>query len=536
MTRSTKQAFVIEGTSLTAKERRALRKQVAAAVRDSGETRTRVDVDLPPAGAPKIGPGIIEQGWWNPLAMAVPPHRATTNDLAAIYPFVADRGIGTRGPILGVDKNADALFCFSPWEAYNDSTERGTFSTNILVLGAYRAGKSGTVKCMVSRGLAWGYQAVVPSDSKGEWTALADNVGGLTIRLGGPAAPRLNPLDRGPMRQGIAESEDEAIVRQRRVTTLVQLLEMVSPSKTLTPAEHSVLVLALELAIETTNDRPTLRAVHHELGRIMKDQSLEVERKPREAAEDIRLLLNRFVTGDLSGLFEDESTVEFDEDAPIVVVDTSELFQRSELVAQIAQVCTTSWVQAVISDRNARRQRYLIREEGWRDMTSVQSLQMYQQWLKLSRHYGIANIVILHKMGDLDAVGPEGSQERSLAYSVVQDIENKFIFRVNHQEQRNLRDKLNLPETHVAIARQLQKGEFLGYVGKFAYVVDCFSTSTPEEFELFKTDDAMMGDRTVPESAAEPQPFSMDELWPVPETETNDVAGWLSAARETTGV
>jgi hypothetical protein len=96
-------------------------------------------------------------------------------------------------------------------------------------------------------------------------------------------------------------------------------------------------------------------------------------------------------------------------------VDTSELFQRSELVAQIAQVCTTSWVQAVISDRSSKRKRYLIREEGWRDMTSVQALQTYQQWLKLSRHYGIANVVILHKMGDLDAVGPEGSQERSLA-------------------------------------------------------------------------------------------------------------------------
>ncbi|OAZ41473.1 hypothetical protein A9Z40_02005 [Microbacterium arborescens] len=314
------------------------------------------------------------------------------------------------------------------------------------------------------------------------------------------------------------------------MTTLVQLLEMVSPSKTLTPAEHSATVLALELAIEATSDRPTLRTVHDALGRIMNDSTLAVERKPREAAEDVRLLLNRFVNGDLSGLFEDESTAQFDENAPIVVVDTSELFQRSELVAQIAQVCTTSWVQAVISDPNTRRKRYLIREEGWRDMTSVQALQMYQQWLKLSRHYGIANVVILHKMGDLDAVGPEGSQERSLAYSVVQDIENKFIFRVNHQEQRNLRDKLNLPETHVAIARQLQKGEFLAYIGKYAYIVDCFSTSTPEEFELFKTDDAMMGDRTVPFSAAEPGPFSIDELWPVGEPVAAPIDAWLTAA------
>ena len=210
------------------------------------------------------------------------------------------------------------------------------------------------------------------------------------------------------------------------------------------------------------------------------------------------------------------------------MVDTSELFQRSELVAQIAQVCTTSWVQAVISDRTSKRKRYLIREEGWRDMTSVQALQMYQQWLKLSRHYGIANVVILHKMGDLDAVGPDGSQERSLAYSVVQDIENKFIFHVNRQEEDNLRTRLNLPASHVQVARRLRKGEFLAYVGKFAYVVDCFSTSTPEEFDLFKTDDAVMGDRSVPGADLEPE-LAIEDLWPIPERD-EALDSWLAAA------
>ena len=116
---------------------------------------------------------------------------------------------------------------------------------------------------------------------------------------------------------------------------------------------------------------------------------------------------------------------------------------------------------------------------------------MFQQWLKLSRHYGISNIVILHKMGDLDAVGDADSLERSLAYSIVGDIENKFIFRVNHQEQAALRARLNLPAPHVEMARQLRKGEFLAYVGQYSYLVDCFATSTPWEYDLFATDDAV---------------------------------------------
>lgn len=122
----------------------------------------------------------------------------------------------------------------------------------------------------------------------------------------------------------------------------------------------------------------------------------------------------------------------------------------------------------------------------------------------------------------LDAVGREGSQERALAYSVVQDIENKFIFRVNHQEEKNLATKLNMPDSHIQVARRLRKGDFLAYVGRFAYVVDCFSTSTPEEFELFKTDDAMMSDRDVPGTTPDPAPLALDELWPAPIEDATD--------------
>jgi len=191
-------------------------------------------------------------------------------------------------------------------------------------------------------------------------------------------------------------------------------------------------------------------------------------------------------------------------------------------------VCTTAWIQAVVSDRSARRTRYLIREEGWRDMTSLASLQMFQQWLKLSRHYGISNIVILHKMGDLDAVGDADSKERNLAYSIVGDIENKFIFRVNHQETSSLRDRLNTPATHVDDARRLRMGVFLAYVGQHAYVVDCFATSTDWEYELFKTDDAMQASDGDDASLRVIDSVDLDQYWPDSSNADASLDGWLN--------
>jgi hypothetical protein len=510
------------------KETRAQRRDRRAAIRrleDAARPQpvSKRERGLPEAAIPgPFGPGLRDGGYWNLARLVVPPHRATSQHLAGVYPFVADTGLGHAGPVIGVDLNADALWHFSPWDAYADTGDRGTFSTNVLVLGAYRSGKSAVVKTLAVRSIAFGHQAVVPSDSKGEWVVVAEAVGGTVIRLGGGGKARLNPLDRGPRRTGATDEQDEQLVRQRRAATLTSLVEMTLESGRLTAAEHACIHLALERAVAGTGGQPTLRLVHAELEAIAAGTA-KADPDLKAAVSGPRFALRRFVDGDLSGLFEDESTVAFDEDAPMVVVDTSELFARGDLVAQLTQVCTTAWVQAVISDRGARRTRYVIREEGWRDMSSLAALQMYQQWLKLSRHYGISNIVILHKMGDLDAVGDADSQERSLAYSVVGDIENKLIFRTNQQGAGDLRSRLDLPAVHVEMARQLRQGQFIGYIGQFAYLVDAFATSTSWEYDLFKTDDAVLGEK----ADAAPITLSidggdLDAIWNIPADDTDD--------------
>lgn len=513
---------------LTRRQKKELRRQIAQGAPPERPARSsRKDRSLPEAAVPgPFGPGLVQGGYWNLAKAVIPAHQATSQHIAGIYPFVADSGLGHRGPILGVDLNADALWHFSPWEAYVDSTERGTFSTNILVLGAYRGGKSATVKTLVTRSIAFGHQVVVPSDPKGEWVAVAEAIpGGRVIRLGGGTGTRLNPLDRGPRRTDTTDEQHEQMVKQRRIGTLIALIEMTLGSR-LTAVEHAAILDALDRCIEHTGDQPTLRGVYEQLGHLAADTDAAFH--AADGAIQPRFVLRRFVEGDLSGLFEDASTVTFDQDAPIVVTDTSELFARGDLAAQLTQVCSTAWIQAVISDRAAHRTRYVVREEGWRDMTSLASLQMFQQWLKLSSHYGISNIVILHKMGDLDAVGDADSLQRSLAYSIVGDIENKFIFRVNHQEQTALRTRLNLPAPHVEMARLLRKGEFLAYVGQYSYLVDCFATSTPWEYDLFATDDAVTPADHNDAELRLIDPTTLDTYWPGPDpTPETSLDGWL---------
>jgi hypothetical protein len=513
---------------LSRAKRAELRRQVDQLRKSTDDTGTTDgDSRFPAPAAGPLGPGVSTGEYWNWLQVAQPPHQATSHNLAGIYPFVADDGLGHEGPLLGVDLNADVLWHFSPWDLYMNTTAKAALSTNILVIGAYRSGKSGTIKQLCTRSLAFGHQVVVPSDSKGEWVIVAEAVGGQVIALGGEnTTARLNPLDRGPRLTGVSDDVDEIMVRDRRRATLTSVIEAtIQGQAKLSPMEHTAINWALEHAIRTTDDRPTITHVWQAL--VSPDAAAPAYRPEMESnGERARHVLERFVAGDLQGLFEGESTVAFDPDAPMVVVDTSALFDRSELAAQLTQICTSSWIQAVISDRSAKRTRYLVREEGWRDMATEQALRTYQQWLKLSRHYGVSNIVILHKMSDFDAVGEEGSKERTLAYSIAGDMENKFIFRQNTQEESNLISRLKLSPAHARLAMTLQSGVFLAYVGRFSYIVDAFATSTQWERDLFKTDDAVEAgsadDQRFPQFVPEPDEPVFDEsmldrLWPTGE-------------------
>ena len=79
-------------------------KQPTRRLRTAGRTRVPV-----PAGR--------ATGHW--LArLRVPAHRATTRNLQALYPFVVDSGLGSRGVYVGRESGSDASFVHDPWQQY----------------------------------------------------------------------------------------------------------------------------------------------------------------------------------------------------------------------------------------------------------------------------------------------------------------------------------------------------------------------------------------------------------------------------------
>ena len=74
-------------------------------------------------------------------------------------------------------------------------------------------------KSLACRQIAFGRRVYIPGDVKGEWSVVAEAVGGAVIRLGVGSNSRLNPLDEGPRPSSMSDLEWRAQVTKRRRTS-----------------------------------------------------------------------------------------------------------------------------------------------------------------------------------------------------------------------------------------------------------------------------------------------------------------------------
>jgi hypothetical protein len=412
----------------------------------------------------------------------VPAHRATTDVVAGAYPFLAEAGLGAQGVFVGQDAWSGGGFCFDPWVLYADGV---LTNPNCLLAGVVGKGKSFLAKSLTTRSIAFGRRVYVPGDPKGEWTAVARAVGGTAIALGGGTTNRLNPLDPGPRTAGMTEAVWTAEVTRRRRTLLGSLAES-ALRRPLAAVEHTALDVALASAVSSTST-PTLPAVvdalldprHPVAGATTHDLARD--------GRDVGHALRRLVAGDLTGLFDAPSTVTFDPNLPMVSLDLSAIHGSDELIAMV-MTCASTWMEAALTEP-AAGQRWMVYDEAWRLMRHPALLARMQAQWKLSRGLGIANLMIVHRLSDLDAVGEADSQSRNLARGLLGDCSTTIIYQQEHSESTRTARELGLTPVERDQLPQLQQGEGLWRVGGRSFIIRHLATT--DEMKTFETGSRM---------------------------------------------
>ncbi|MGW5442789.1 VirB4 family type IV secretion system protein [Streptomyces asiaticus] len=485
--------FTPHGTNRASRKaaRRQLAEATAKARADSAHQTetTSAEYEMPAALYPPNGRPGPASARTNRLKL--PAHRMTTAVAAGAYPFLAEGGLGAEGIYIGRDVHAEASFVFDPFALYGRI--EGFTNPNLLLAGVIGQGKSALAKSFALRSVAFGYRVYVPCDPKGEWTPVAEALGGRSVALGPGLPGRLNPLDAAPRPASVAEADWVGEIRKRRLLLLGSLARTVL-GRDLMPMEHTALDIALDTVVTraaATGRTPLLGDIAALLNNphALDETAGMMSGQLGDAARDLAHAMRRLVHGDLAGMFDAPSTVAFDPTAPMLTIDLSRLGGSGDDTALVlAMTCASAWMESALSDPTGGR-RWIVYDEAWRLMRHVALLQRMQAQWKLSRGLGIANLMVIHRLSDLLTAGDAGSRLRALAEGLLADCSTRIIYRQETDQLHAAASLLGLTSVEMNAISHLNRGRGLWKVSGRSFIVQ--HLLHPQEAQLFDTDARM---------------------------------------------
>jgi type IV secretory pathway VirB4 component len=385
-----------------------------------------------------------------------PGHRCTTRHAQAIYPFVNPGGLGGRGVFVGRDAGGGA-FCYDPWVLYGDGM---LDDPNAIVLGKLGQGKSALVKTLLWRMLLFGRRAFV-LDVKREYGPLCEAVGVRPVSLVPGGGVRLNPLASRP--------EEHAQLELLRAVTVTAL------GGPLTQLEAGALREALRVVRARGSGEPTLPEIAAVLFAPVAEMARQLQTTPARLATDARraaLGLQDLCEGPLRGMFDGPTTPGLDLDAKLLVLDLHAV--RDSPAVGILMACATAWISALLArtaERPGRERLINVADESWKIVQHTGLGEWFQSNFKLARQFGVMNLVVLHKLADLQAAGDAGSRAARIAEGLVADASTRIVYHQDESQVELTRSLLGLSRSEARLISMLAPGQALWRVGSRSFVV-----------------------------------------------------------------
>lgn len=412
-----------------------------------------------------------------------PEHRATSKHLGAIYPFVAQGGLGGRGALIGYDHSGGA-FCYDPWVQYQQTIT----GPNMIVMGIVGRAKSSLVKTYLYRQAVFGRRHVI-IDPKGEYAPLARSLGCTPIILKPGSGVRLNPLSAHAGHHG-----------QLRLLVAVASAAI---GRELSPTEAMICAETLTTFHADGEPEATLPLVVERLLDPRSDVAAEMRLTTDELgaqSKDLAYGLARLTRGDLAGMFDGPTSEGIDLDAPSLVLDLHHVVDSQAI--GIIMICAAAWLRSAIAaesdtdDPTRRPNRILVFEEAWRVLANLAAAEWLVDSFKHSRQYGVQNVVVTHRISDLQATGDDGSRVSRLTQGLLSDAETKVIYAQDSAELETAERLLGLTDTQAGELPNLPRGLALWLVGESSFLVR--HVLSEHELAIVDTDARMRSRHTDP--------------------------------------
>ena len=432
-------------------------------------------------------------------------HTFDRNSMSTVFPFTTSEVSHPTGIPLGFNKQTGTPILF-------DNFHSSLTNYNIVVFAKSGAGKSVTMKTLISRSsLLMGIESLA-LDAEGEYSVVTESLGGINVTLSPTSKTVINLFD-----IETETAKDEITGKERLVLNIENKVEDVTQSL-LTMARGStrskeVNELTKQIIAESvseeyaslgiTSDPNSLYENRKNFGtntnKLYRDKKKmptigswykRIEKKAAENKNDdyrfhysylIKVMKQyiREYNGQMA-YFDGQSTFELLEGAPFINLDISQLEEK--FARPLAQQILLTWiwekfVKKNSEDKKKARKKRVIVDEAWMLLPYPEAVDFLNTMARRARKRNVSLAVVSQRFQDF--------YERPEAQAVLTSSDTKLFLAQDRAEIQYLKEVFKLSEGEANFLVTCGIGEGLFKVGQETAILKI--TPTQKEFEFVET-------------------------------------------------
>jgi len=431
-------------------------------------------------------------------------HSFDSRSMGTVFPFTTSEVGHPTGVPLGFNKQTGTPILF-------DNFHQSLTNYNMVIFAKSGAGKSVTMKTLISRSsVLMGIESLA-LDAEGEYTIVAESLGGINVVLSPSSNTVINLFDIEPeiVKDAITGRERTALNVENKVEDVTQALLTMARGSTrssdvneLTKQVIAETVAEEYASIGINNNPASLYKTGEEFqksDKLYRDKKemptigswyKRLEKKAQENTNSdyqfhysyLLKVMKQYIreyNGQMA-YFDGQSTFELLEGAPFINLDISQLEER--FARPLAQQILLSWIWEKYVKKNsedktkAKKKRVLV-DEAWMLLPYPEAVDFLNTMARRARKRNVSLAIVSQRFQDF--------YEKPEAQAVLTSSDTKLFLAQDKSEIEYLKSVFKLSNGEANFLITCLKGEGLLKVGSDTAILQI--TPTAKEFEFVET-------------------------------------------------
>ena len=432
-------------------------------------------------------------------------HTFDRNSMGTVFPFTTSEVGHPTGVPLGFNKQTGTPILF-------DNFHSSLTNYNMVIFAKSGAGKSVTMKTLISRSsVLMGIESLA-LDAEGEYTIVAESLGGINVVISPTSQTIINLFDVETeiVKDEITGKERATLNIENKVEDVTQALVTMARGSTRSDEVNELTkqIIAESVAEEyaalgiNSNPESLYKSTRGGLaqGNIFSKEKKDmptigswykrIEAKARENTNKdyqyhysyLLKVMKQYIReydGQMA-YFDGQSTFELLEGAPFINLDISQLEER--FARPLAQQILLSWiwekfVKKNSEDKKKATQKRVLVDEAWMLLPYPEAVDFLNKMARRARKRNVSLAIISQRFQDF--------YEKPEAQAVLTSSDTKLFLAQDKSEIQYLKEVFKLSEGEANFLVTCQKGEGLLKVGSDSAILKIMPTK--KEFEFVET-------------------------------------------------